>query len=231
MTAEATLLAVCSNLVLTICSKYWKFSSNPKKYGSTRLAAVVTRVFQSENMYNVRLKNASQPRAGRTTAFWSVSRERKYPGLWTELICWCFPATRIFHGANLCCTSPLLPAHHHVSPPFPQVLSPSCWSTAGLHRCTSISSPQAVSRPPPPNTPHYCSSLMDIDRSQWALSVSLTIWIPAPPQPYEILTPTSTGQSHGSMPLAEWGAPNFEEGGSGFLASVKSGLTSVKVLR
>lgn len=138
---------------------------------------------------------------------------------------------RSFHDANLCCTSPLLPARHHMSPLSPQVLSPSCWSTAGLHRCTSISSPQAVSRPPPPNTPHYCSSLMDIDRSQWALSVSLTIWIPAPPQPYEILTPTSTGQSHGSMPPAEWGAPNFEEGGSGFLASFKSGLTSVKVLR
>lgn len=57
---------------------------------------------------------------------------------------------------------------------------------------------------------------MDIDRFQWALSVSLTIWNPAPPQPYEILTPTSTGQSHGSMALAEWGAQNFEERGSGF---------------
>lgn len=57
---------------------------------------------------------------------------------------------------------------------------------------------------------------ISIARFQWALSVSLTIWIPAPPRPYEILTPTGPGQSHGSMPRSERGAQNFEERRSGF---------------
>lgn len=95
------------------------------------------------------------------TACWSVSREGSFPGLWTELICGCFPATRI---PSWCKLMLHIASAHHVSPPSPQVLlidsrSPPLHVYQPSSGCFQASSTQHP-------------SLLLVPDGYWSLSVS-----------------------------------------------------------